>query len=55
MRPLRVTTQKSVDGMFAGCTFIQFNAIFFKRNDIQGSDEQSGCSMAYSPAQGENM
>jgi hypothetical protein len=34
---------------------IQFNPIFFNSNDIQGSDEQSGCSMAYSAAQGENM
>ena len=55
MRPLRVTMQTSVDGMFAGRTSIQSNAIFFNSNDIQGSDEQSGCSMAYSPAQGENM
>jgi len=42
MMPLRVTMQKSVDGMFAGCTSIQFNAIFFNSNEIQGSDEQKG-------------
>ena len=55
MMPLRVTMQKSVDGMFAGCSSIQFNAIFFNSNEIQGSDKQIGCSIAYSPAQGENM
>ena len=55
MTPLRVTMQKSVDGMFAGCISIQFNAIFFNSNEIQGNDEQKGCPMAYSPAQGENI
>lgn len=34
---------------------MHFNSICFNSNDIQGSDEQRGCSMAYSPAQGENM